>query len=80
MRGTPFPPYVQSDEQRRRWDQCVLLTLALCAANGADPGVTATFLVLFVRAVYHDATYTTGTAEELAEMKEMALRAGLIPR
>jgi len=84
VRGTPYPPYVQTDEQRRRWDWATLIALGInkqaVDAGSAYSFPDMTFVWHETRAIYQDGMFTTGTAEEFEAGLQTAVEAGLVPR
>lgn len=72
----PFPPFVQTDDERRRWELCVR---AVAATYGYQPGDTLDRMdrMLFwqgARALYHDWSMDTGGGF-ISEDERQALRA-----
>ena len=50
--GTPRPPYVLSDEERRRWDLCVRLAEATWRRFEPSSPVDGNFMIQTTRALY----------------------------
>lgn len=70
--GTPRPPYVATDEERRRWDLCVRLTEATWRRFEPSSPVDGTFLIRTVRALYRS-DVPTGPDEETVEEAAFAV-------
>ena len=83
MRGTPYPPYVRTDDERRRWDWATLIALAMNAqavdAGSAYPFPDQTFVFHTTRALYTDESLTLGTADEFLSDLKSAVELGLVP-
>ena len=61
--GTPYPPYVRTDEERRRWDVCVEGAVAyseLCEPGGV---ADSQFVWYFTRSIYKS-DIPTGTPDD----------------
>jgi hypothetical protein len=80
VRGTPYPPYVSSTEERLRWDQATLVALATSAAHEEAGQADLAFVWHTSRAIYNDPEFATGTAEELASMVDDAVELGFLAR
>ena len=65
--GTPRPPYVVSDEERRRWDLCVRLTEATWRRFEPRSPVDGTFLIHTRRSLYRSDIPTGPDEEAVAE-------------
>lgn len=61
--GTPFPPYVVTDENKRRWDVC--LELAEAMFEDLDPGERAAQVWSAARVYYHSDMATGDESERM---------------
>jgi hypothetical protein len=77
VRGTPYPPYVISAEELRRWDWSTLLALGLSRAHSIDHPDN-TFIWFTTRSIYENPVYEVGTEAEFEEDVVAAVEYGLI--
>jgi hypothetical protein len=66
VRGTPYPPYVISEEERRRWDWSTLLALGMSRVYSNDHPDN-TFIWFSTRSIYENPVYEMGTPAEFEE-------------
>ena len=79
VRGTPFPPYVNTDEERRRWDQSTLLAIGLSARYEEHKAYDAVFVLYTTRWFYRKPEMELWPREDLVRMKAEAAALGLVP-
>jgi hypothetical protein len=78
VRGTPYPPYVQSGDQRRRWNWAHLIAAGMSMSGSG--AVDTAFLWDTAHSIYNDETFVDdGTDEDFASAVTQARDAGLIP-
>lgn len=77
VRGTPYPPYVTSAGDRRRWDWSTLIALGMSRAYSIDHPDN-TFIWFTTRSIYENPVYEMGTPAEFEEDVVAAIEHGLI--
>jgi len=81
VRGTPYPPYVETAEQRRRWNLATLAAIAHSAAFETDRPYDSTYVWHAARGMYGDASFVDdATDQDFATALSQARARGLIPR
>ncbi len=76
VRGTPYPAYVLTDDERRRWDFATLLAIAHSdlGSGRLDPA----FVWQTTRSLYRAQEFETGTQAQFEEAFAEAVEWGLV--
>jgi hypothetical protein len=78
VRGTPYPPYVQTERQRRRWNWANLIAAGLSMQGSG--GIDNAFVWQTARSIYQDETFADdGTESDFEDAVLQARAAGLVP-
>ncbi len=74
VRGTPFPPYVVTEQDRRRWDQAILMAIELSGPFEGGKAYDAAFIVGATRSIYRNRKIELWAPVVLARAKADARR------
>ena len=80
--GTPYPPYIQTEDEKLRWNWCALVAAGIAAdQEPEDPAARSAFIIPAIRTYYNEPTITCGEDERLAFEASLAeARAlGIVP-
>ena len=78
VRGTPYPPYVETQEQRRRWNWATLVAAATSRQEGG--AADDAFAWQITRTIYADESFVAdGSEQDFRSALEEARSLGLVP-